>query len=161
MLCAFARITGTSMATKKHSQPTIGNVITAKAPWAGRSIPHKLAVACVFWLLCLTLSAAGHRLYKFVVSVDREVSAELYRNNGAPLLWVGHGYVEHALEKMSSESPHMAVAQLYALPVSTFWLSSAICFLVLGSVLVLAARWVSCADSVRSDFSRIQSLPRF
>lgn len=108
------------------------------------SSARRLRQACVFWLLCLTLSAAGHRLYKFVVSTDRAISAEFYQTTeGAALVWVGYGELEDSANRiMEKSSLPAATVAVNVLPNSSFWVGSAILFTAIGIFLVWSGRWI-------------------
>jgi len=103
----------------------------------------RLLIACLFWLFCLTLTAAGHRLYKATVSVDRQVSAQRYRTDGAPLVWVGYGTVEAAAERVSQDAGALNTTELVVLPNSSFWLGAAMGFTALAGLLAWSGRWVA------------------
>ena len=109
-----------------------------------RTVAARLPAACLFWLLCLTLTAGGHRLYMATVTADHTASAETYRANGAPLVWVGHGTAEAARTRIAGQDSD-ADGSLYTLPNSLFWLGSAILFTVLSGLLIWSGRWI--ADS--------------
>ncbi len=105
---------------------------------------YRFRQACVFWLLCLTLSAAGHRLYKFVVSTDRAISAEFYQTTeGAPLVWVGYGKVEDLANRTIEKNtlPTSTVPNR-VLPNSSFWIGSSFLFTALGILLIWSGRWI-------------------
>ena len=106
-----------------------------------RTVAVRLPVACLFWLLCLTLTAAGHRLYKATVTADRAISADRYRADGAPLVWVGHGAVEEARTRVDGQKD-AAAAAVHTLPNSFFWLGSAALFTALGGLMVWSGRWI-------------------
>lgn len=103
-------------------------------------MPSRIVTACLFWVLCLTLTAAGHRLYKETVAVDRQVSAEQYRADGAPLVWVGYGTVEAAAQRVSQDS---GTTNLVVLPNSLFWLGASVGFTALAGLLAWSGRWVA------------------
>ena len=105
---------------------------------------RQLLVASVFWMLCLTLTAAGHRLYKATVAVDRTVSAETYTAAGSPLVWVGHGSLEQVRQRVVADGS-LPTAQLHALPNSRFWLAAGAGFTLLAALMAWSGRWV--ADS--------------
>ena len=108
-----------------------------------QTLPSRLLVACLFWLLCLTLTAMGHRAYKAIVKLDRQISATRYQTNGVPLKWVGHGTVKDAHERFAeSEKTSVDSSQLYVLPTSFFWLSGATCLTMLGALMAWSGRWI-------------------
>jgi len=107
------------------------------------TIAGRLAVACLFWTLCLTLTAAGHRLYKATAQLDRVVSSERYKEEGAPLVWVGHGDVADAIERSASDVGQVNIAKLTVLPNSVFLVSAAAGYTLLAGILIWSGRWMS------------------
>lgn len=112
------------------------------AETGAHSRAKKLLISCLFWGLCLTLTAAGHRLYKAIVSVDREVSRELYQSDGSPLVWVGHGTVESASARIADRQAIATELPFHVQPVSTFLLTGVLGFTLLAALMVWSGRWI-------------------
>ena len=105
-------------------------------------VSKKILVACLLWTLCLTLTAAGHRLYKTIVAADRQVSGERYLLDGAAVVWVGHGTIEDASSRFAESTGKVAGGHLHALPISTFWLGAIAAFTTLAGLMAWAGRYV-------------------
>ncbi len=101
-----------------------------------------VVVACLFWLLCVTLTAAGHRLYKATVAADRAISADVYQSAGAPLVWVGYGSIKDAARRLPPDAPRVDVAKLTTLSSSAFLVFAAVGFTFAGGFLAWYGRWV-------------------
>lgn len=102
----------------------------------------QLLVACLFWMLCLTLTAAGHRLYKTVVAVDRQMSAKTYQADGAAIVWVGHGTIDDAAARFPKTNGKDVGANIHALPNSVFWLTAMSTFTILAVLLAWSGQFV-------------------
>lgn len=102
-----------------------------------------ILVACLFWALCLTLTAAGHRLYKTIVMADRQASRERYQEDGAAVVWVGHGTLEGAYSRVAKREDVQSEGQLYALPVSPIWLTAIASFTVLAGFMAWSGQYVN------------------
>lgn len=111
--------------------------------WRSRTYVGRLGVACLFWTLCLTLTAAGHRLYKATVQLDRIVSSERYKEAGTSLVWVGYGSVANAVERSMPETGQIDIAKLTVLPNSVFLLCAVAGYTMLGGMLIWSGRWIS------------------
>ncbi len=114
----------------------------ATAPRAADSqaVGARLLTGCLFWGLCLTLTAAGHRLYKATVSVDRHISRTQYERDGAPLVWVGHGTAEHAMSRIAGGQTGETDLQLHVQPVSTFLVAAILGFTLLAALMAWSGR---------------------
>ncbi len=112
------------------------------ADTGSRTLASRLLTGCLFWGLCLTLTAAGHRLYKATVSVDRHVSRAQYQIDGAPLVWVGHGTVEDAYSRRAERQTGVIDLHLHAQPISTFWLSAVVGFTLLAALMAWSGQWI-------------------
>lgn len=112
-----------------------------RSTFAGQTWRSRLLIACVFWLLCLTLSAAGHRLYKAIVVLDRHISTNEYQTNGVPLVWVGYGTIEDSYQRIVGN--WQSEVELHVLPNSRFWLGTALFLSVVGGVLAWSGRWIA------------------
>ena len=112
-----------------------------RSTFTGQSLRSRLLIACLFWILCLTLSAAGHRLYKSIVVLDRHVSTNEYRTNGVPLVWVGYGTVEDSYKRIPGDM--RSDVELHVLPNSPFWLGTALFLSVVGGVMAWSGRWIA------------------
>ena len=132
------------METAVHSDAPVGN--QSHPAYPSRAPVSRLLIACLFWGLCLTLSAAGHRLYKATVSLDRAVSADTYRTSGVPIAWVGHGAVEDSYQRIVGDIPTNGTAVARALPNSKFWLAAALVYSALGGVMAWSGRWIRNPD---------------
>ena len=108
-----------------------------------RTVSARLLIACVFWMLCLTLTAAGHRLYKAIVSVDREVSKEAYQVDGAPIVWVGHGTVQDAYSRLTKGETGATVPHLHTQPNSLFWILAVSGLTLLAGLMAWSGRWIA------------------
>jgi len=133
-----------------HDKETLADTGSVQAEKAGalpvadgsHSVVARLLIGCLFWGLCLTLTAAGHRLYKAIVSVDREVSRELYQLDGAPLVWVGHGTVEDASSRIAERQTVATNLPLHAQPVSIFLLAAVSGFTLMAALMAWSGRWI-------------------
>ncbi|GAB4135502.1 MAG: hypothetical protein Tsb009_01870 [Planctomycetaceae bacterium] len=104
----------------------------------------RILVACLFWGLCLTLTAAGHRLYKAVVHVDRSISANHYQTGeGAALVWVGRRSLDDTVKRIAPENSSVEISRLTVLPNSAFWLSAAVFFTAIAGMMAWSGRWVA------------------
>mgnify|MGYP003665320987 CR=1 FL=1 len=106
------------------------------------ALAKRLLIGGLFWGLCLTLTAAGHRLYKATVSVDRHVSRTLYQTDGAPLVWVGHGTAEDAMSRIAEGQVSETDRQLHAQPVSTFLVAVVLGLTWLAALMAWSGRWI-------------------
>lgn len=109
---------------------------------ASRALTGHVAVACLFWLLCLTLTAAGHRLYKATVAVDHAISSEAYQSDGAPLVWVGYGSINGAAKRLPPDMLPVDVSKLTTLPASAFIVFAVVGFTLMGALLAWYGRWI-------------------
>lgn len=103
---------------------------------------NRILIACLFWMLCLTLTAAGHWLYKATVVADRMVSERQYQSNGAAVVWVGHGTVADTYSRFSGSEMRAADLNLHALPNSVFSLGVVAGFTLLSGLLAWSGRYV-------------------
>lgn len=94
-------------------------------------------------MLCLTLTAAGHRLYKAILSVDREVSKVAYQVDGAPIVWVGHGTLEDAHSRLTEGETGATEPDLHTLPNSRFWVVAVSGLTLLAGLMAWSGRWVA------------------
>lgn len=108
-----------------------------------QSTLKRLLAVSAFWMLCLTLTAAGHRLYKATVAVDRSVSAGVYQTQGMPVVWVGHGTVDAARQRIDQKPSSRAASQVHVLPNSSFWLGAAAAFTLLAALMAWSGRWIA------------------
>lgn len=111
-----------------------------RSTFTEQTFRSRLLIACVFWILCLTLSAAGHRLYKAIVVLDRQVSSNEYRTKGVPLVWVGYGTVEDSYKRVTGAG--QPEGELHVLPTSRFWLGTALFLSVVAGVMAWSGRWI-------------------
>lgn len=102
-----------------------------------------LLSAILFWSLCLTLTAGGHRLYKALVAVDRKVSSDVYQVTGAPLVWAGHGALDDAQKRIGERHDVADQGKPFTLPSSTFWLATSMGLIVLGAAVAWSGQWVA------------------
>lgn len=126
-------------------QSSTDSVLSPKSPSDGeiRRGSKRVLSACLFWGLCLTLTAAGHRLYKAVVTADRQMSSETYREDGASAVWVGRGTLEDAHSRVAARKALRPDGQLYALPTSPFWLAMIGTFTLLAGVMAWSGQYVT------------------
>lgn len=104
---------------------------------------RRLLLACLFWGLCLTLTAAGHRLYKAVVVADRQISNETYREDGAVVVWVGHGTIEDAHARVAAQFTPDSDRLLHALPISPLWFFAIVAFTLLAGGMAWCGQYVT------------------
>lgn len=108
------------------------------------NLGRRIRIAILFWILGLSLTAAGHWVYVSLRSLDRDFSASTYRQAGAPVAWVGHGTLEEAKRRVwtrhgspmklpVAEKPNQPV--VHALPISRFW--TAISLSLVGGTFLL------------------------
>lgn len=116
-----------------------------------RNSQRRLGTAMLFWILGLSLTAAGHWVYVSLRSLDRNISASSYKLAGAPIVWMGHGDLEDAkrrawsrqgsqLETLSAEESGGAV--FHTLPISQFWAATAVSLVAGTFVLVWLGQFV-------------------
>ena len=133
------RVTAMSI---EHGQ----KVATPAAPKSLRTGPEshsfasKILTAILFWSLCLTLAAAGHRLYKATVTLDRTISAARYQTDGVRVVWVGHGSLDDAYMRLGEEQRTMGLGRITSLPNSIFWISATIGFTTLAGLMAWSGR---------------------
>jgi len=108
-----------------------------------QQIAKQLLLAGLFWGLCMTLTAGGHRLYKAVAAADRQVSSERYQTDGKAAVWVGRRPLDESVERLSESTGLTASGQIHVLPISRFWLVCMVGFTVLAGGMAWAGQFVS------------------
>lgn len=132
-----------TIASDQHSTAAGRSYCPDELPYRTSISLHTVIAPLCFWALCLTLSAAGHWVYVATRSLDRVVSADIYRTPGRAIVWVGHGSLAQAQQHvLGSDTASSGPSLPTVLPVSPFWLASAAAFTVFAALLAWSGRWI-------------------